>query len=291
VPIYCFNEHNEAFYYWHKFRIENDCHLALDLVHVDAHEDMARPSSFSESLYPADQHQALMLEYYYQFATRQLRIGNFIYPAVLSGAIKNVHFVYPKWRDFKPLRRFFSVSSAFGEGKIIKYGLPFRKNGNPLLKKSFPDLKRFMFQCGEAKHLPHNRTVILDIDLDYFACCDSISNNVSLELEISSSQYANRELFLQNKSLPFSGLQFTFSKRGDQCYAQIELRKIPDAGHRPSDHEIEEEIDSLIATLIRKKIKPAAITICRSCDSGYCPSSAGQFIEPLLTQKLQASFS
>ena len=55
--------------------------------------------------------------------------------------------------------------------------------------------------------------------------------------------------------------------------------------------EIKAEIDTLIATLIKKKIKPAVVTICRSCDSGYCPAEKAELIEPLLISELESLIS
>lgn len=37
----------------------------------------------------------------------------------------------------------------------------------------------------DVDRMPKNRKVILDIDLDYFACRDSILNQMSYELEIT----------------------------------------------------------------------------------------------------------
>lgn len=291
IPVYCFNEHNQAFYYWHQARIDAHFNQAIDLIHIDAHDDMARPQAFSESIYPQNQSDKSRLEFYRRFASTQLTNSDFILPAILSGVVRNVYFVYPKWRKFKPVRKKHSICSAFGEGKVLKIGVKPKKNDNPMVHKAYPDLTPFYYVVGRVEHLPKNRKVILDIDMDYFACRDSITNHMGYELEITRDQFKQKDLFLKDKTLPYSGLVITFSKCGGRFFAQIERKKIPETFHFPSEDEIEREIESLVEALLEKKIKPSVVTICRSCDSGYCPEEMAQFIEPLLLEKLQPLIS
>lgn len=291
IPVFRFNEHHEAFYYWHLARGEGCLQEATDLVHIDAHDDMAQPKNFSESIYPAERDKATTLEFYRRFASTQLTIADFIFPAVLSRVVHNVYFVYPPWRKFKSHRKVFTICSAFGEGKILKYGIKLNHKAGPLLHKTFPDLVRFQYFAGEVHTLPQNRKVLLDIDLDYFACRDSITNHMSYELEITRAQFHNQELFLKDKTLPFSGLDIEFFKRDEGFFVQIKRKKLKEVSYLPSKEEIEQAINALIAVLARKKIKPAAVTICRSCDSGYCPREKVQYIELLLLKKLQPLLS
>jgi len=287
IPVFCFNEHNEAYYYWHRARTHGHFTKALDLVHVDAHEDMGLPPVFSESIYPQKQSDASRLKFYHRFASNQLTISDFILPAILSGVIRNVYFVYPKWRKFKPIRKKHTICSAFGEGKVLKTRVKPKKSDHPLVNKAYPDLTPFYYITGRVEQLPKNRKVILDIDLDYFACRDSITNQMSYELEITQEQFKQKELFLKDKTLPFSGIEINFFQRNGRFFARIERKKTTEKSHFPSEDEIEHEIESLVSVLIEKKIKPSVVTICRSCDSGYCPEEMSRFIEPLLIQKLQ----
>ncbi|MBN1998789.1 UPF0489 family protein, partial [candidate division KSB1 bacterium] len=272
IPVFCFDEHHEAYYYWHRARLEAYITGPTDLIHVDAHHDMAKPADFSVSLYAGDAALASNPDFYRRFAASQLTIADFILPAVLSGVVRNVYFTYPKWRKFKPSRKRLTICSLFGEGKILKYGIKVKATDNPLLFKSVPDLTRFQYFTGTVQGLPQNRRIILDIDLDYFACRDSITNHLSFELEITRAQYNEKDLFLSNKTLPFSGLDIEFIERENRFFAQIKRKKMPEISHLPSKEEIEHEIDTLISVLTEKKIRPAVVTICRSCNSGYCPS-------------------
>lgn len=287
VPIYRFNEHNQAFYHWHKARIEGHHFKPMDLIHVDAHNDMVIPPPFSESLYVQNRVNTDNIEFYHRFASTQLTINDFILPAILSGAVCNVYFVFPKWRKFKPMRKKQSIASAFGEGKVLKTGIKTNLKNRSLVLKAYPDLTYYYYITGPAKQLPKNRRVILDIDLDYFACRDTITNKMGYELEITRDQFNQKEPFLKEKTLPFSGISISFLQRGKRYFARIEPKKIPDQVHFPSREKIEREIESLVKILIEKKIRPVTITVCRSCDSGYCPVDQADVIEPILIDKLK----
>lgn len=286
VPIYIVNEHNEAFFYWQAARKKGCLPGELDLYHIDAHDDMGRPVQFRESLYFQGNSAETELDYYRRFASSELTIANFIFPAVLNGLIRNVYFIFPKWRKYKSVRRKFSVCSAFGEGKVLKYSIQTGEAANPLVARSYPDLKRFRFFSMHADKLPKRRKVILDIDMDYFACRDSIQNQMSFELEITREQFVERDVFLADRTLPYSGLDFAFAERDGRCFIKVEKKRGKDYFHLPSQEEIESEIDSLIKNLVEKEIRPAVVTICRSCNSGYCPDEYSRFIEPLLIEKL-----
>jgi len=287
IPVYRFNEHNEAFYYWHKARIDGLFSKPLDLFHIDAHKDMELPPPFSESLYDNTRLQTGDAEFYRRFASTQINIYDFILPAILSGAVRNVYFVYPGWRGFKPKRKRISLGSAFGEGKVLKTGIQAPRKNRSLLNKAYPDMTFFQYSACEARLLPRNRRVILDIDLDYFACRDTITNLMGFELEITEDQYNRQDLFFEDTSLPYSGIVITFAHRDNRYFARIHPKRIPDRLHVPPHEEIQQEIESLIRTLIEKQIKPVLVTLCRSCDSGYCPKDKVDLIERTLIEKLK----
>jgi hypothetical protein len=288
VPVYVFDEHNEAFYYWHKAKYEGYINEPLDLFHVDAHSDMGMSGRLDKSVFFSDTEGDSYLAYYRKLARDELDLGGFIMPAVLNMIIKNVYFIYPKWRKFKPLRKKINICSVFGEGRILKHDLKVDKNTDKKVFKAYPDLRYFNFSMLEAHKIPKNRKVILDIDLDYFACRDTILNNLSYELEITEEQFLNKDVFaLENKTLRYSRLRFDFFIKNNKYYTTISHIKQKDAAYLPTREEIKSEIDNLIVTFRDKKIRPAVITICRSCISGYCPSDYYEFIETNLREKLQ----
>jgi hypothetical protein len=291
IPIYTFDEHNEAFYFWHEAKRDGFIESPLDLLHVDAHDDMGRRDRFAKSLYfPEGSERGYYLGYYRQLAETELDIATFILPAVLNKLVRNVYFVFPSWRNFKPKRRQMNVCSAFGEGHILKYNLKIDSGTDPLALKAYPDFTRFHYTMLTVDKVPLNRQVLLDIDLDFFACRDSIQNHMGYQLEVTKDQFAAKEALLSDQTLRFSGLAFDFTEKDGRYFVEVSPKKGRDVSHLPSRQEIVAEIGTLVNTLIAKKIRPAAITISRSCVSGYCPREYAGFIEEELKRALIEGF-
>lgn len=289
TPVYVFDEHNEAYYYWHKAKYEGYINEPLDLFHIDAHSDMMKSNNIQTSVYLPKDSQVGYLEYYNNLAKNEFTIGNFIIPAILNGLVKNVYFIYPKWKNYKAKRMKNNISSMYGEGKLFKHCLKINEDTDPRLFQMLPDFKHYNYSFLPIDSVPKARKVILDIDLDYFACSDSnVSHMILFELEITKEQFHKQEMFLQDEPLKFAGLDFRFIEKDERFYAHIANKREKDESksYVPSKPEIVCEIDRLITTLNVRKIRPLVVTISRSCISGFCPKDYVEFIETELLQKL-----
>jgi hypothetical protein len=287
IPIYVSDEHNEAFYFWHRAKHEGAFKGALDLVHIDAHDDMGAVETLEKSLYPPPSNEDEDV-YVEDLARKHLDIDNFIRPAVLAGLVRNIYLVFPKWRNPRsPKMTRTSVASAFGEGKVLKHGMI----PDAVTAKAFPDLVRYFYRRAQPEDLPLKRRVILDLDLDYFACRDSNTNHMRFELEITKEQYARRERFLAHRQLPFADLEVEFEEREAGYVAILSPKKTPEREHLPSEKEIQNEMNALFETLLVRRIRPQVVTLCRSCHSGYCPAEYVELIEELALAALSKFLS
>lgn len=291
IPVFRFDEHNEAFYYWQKARHEGLIADPVDLFHVDAHSDMDRPRRFKNSIYYNGDSSGDADTYYRRFVREDLKINDFIIPAVLVGLVRNVYFLYPHWRKFKTGRTRMKVASVFGEGRHLKYPYkPGEKGTEHLAQMALPDLKTFSYIAYPIEKIPLRKKAIMDIDLDYFACRDTVFNTYQYELEISVEQYRDRRLFMKNPTLQFAGLVFKFKKHKNRHLVAISFKKTADKAHLPDKKDIETEVDQFVAALQGRKCRPQMITICRSGISGYCPPQYGKHIEKCLIEKLKAVY-
>ncbi|MBM4273961.1 MAG: hypothetical protein FJ134_05815 [Deltaproteobacteria bacterium] len=288
TPVYVFDEHNEAYYYWHEAKYGGYINEPLDLFHIDAHSDMMKIDCIQTSIYFPNDSQVSYLEYYKNIAKNEFNIGNFIIPAILNGLVKNVYFIFPKWKNYKAKRMKYNVSSMFGEGKLFKHCLTINKDKDHKLFQALPDFKYYNYFFLPIDSVPKARKVILDIDLDYFACGDSNPSHMIFELEITEEQFDKQEIFLQDETLKIAGLDFRFIEKNERFYAHIANKREKDESksYLPLKPEIVFEIDRLITTLKVRKIRPLVVTISRSCVSGFCPKDYAEFIENELLQRL-----
>jgi len=248
---------------------------------------MSGPRSFRKSLYHRGCTGESRVDYYQDFARTELEINSFIVPAVLDGIVKNVYFIYPPWRLLTPTRKMLNICSAFGEGTVLKYNVSGMRGAPPWLRHEvMPDLTRFSYHAMEIERIPARRKVLLDIDLDYFACRDSAPWVVGYEVELTQEEYINRKI---GTGCLFGTLETRFKEKNGRYYAEIGHRKGRELVHMPSPGEIEREIEKVAAALEQKNTVPIVITICRSCNSGYCPADYCSFIEDRLSRRLLSS--
>ncbi len=294
IPVYIVDEHNESFYCWHKEKNKNNINEPLDILHLDAHSDMGTPNTLSKSIYIPKNKYADYAGYYNDFirGDMQIDIGSFILPAILGGIVKNAYFVFPKWRKIKPEDHKMIVYSVFGEGKIIKC----EKSSEPPIKnkmftKAFPDIKHFDSHICDMDHIPQNKKVLLDIDLDYFACRDSVGNELFHTIEITRGQYLKRELLSKNKYLLYDNIKLEFSKDNGRYIVVVSHKKSRVKEYFQDTEAINGEINRIFDTLKNKAINPAIITISRSCYSGYCPMKFSKTIEKMIIKKITNEYS
>ena len=81
VPIYIFDNHNHALYFWYKEYFQNRFAKGVKLIHIDQHSDM-KPNE--------EKIDEKNLDSVFWFVQEQCNVGNFIIPALGSGLLGSV---------------------------------------------------------------------------------------------------------------------------------------------------------------------------------------------------------
>jgi hypothetical protein len=285
IPLFVFEEHNEAFFAWH-YAIANQMMTAKNniLLHVDEHSDFKIPR-FNYPLSSVGNN----LKNIYQFTYNELSIANFIIPAVYQGIFNQVYWIYQSFKANYPDSVY--VYSYDRQGKFLA-----TKSDKSLKPVNLfdPDYHLTKYQALKIdEEFPQAKSVILDIDLDYFSCNHQYYNFKG-KLEVSSKQYYE---FIEDKyhflrSTLGSGI--TAQKRGDKYFLyfnNFEESKTSPNYLKVSESEIIHRISKFVSFLKFHQVKPQIIDICRSRLSGYTPENQWRFIEENLIQQLTELYS
>ena len=280
IPLFIFEEHNEAFFVWH-YAIAKNLISAKNniLLHVDEHSDMGIPR-FNRSIKTLNGD----LQDIYQFTYNELTIENFIIPAIYQSIFDQIYWVYQNRQN--PCPPSMCVYSHDKQGKSLAAKSTKELNTAFLFN---PDYHRAKFQSLKVDNkFPESQTVVLDIDLDYFSCNHKY-HNFRGNLEITATQY--RE-FQQDKHQFLRSILGSMVKTKHEngkyflCFNDFpEDESIPNK-LKVSDKEIINRLDKFIDFLRKHKVQPQIIDICRSRLSGFTPDDQWQLIEQNLLARL-----
>ena len=110
VPVYIFDNHNHAFYFWHLEKQRDQLKNNATLIHIDQHKDSRIPAEFLSSEDAQD------LNKLFQYTNEILNVGNFIPPAFKTGLIKEMLLVDSE----KSLQEFNSLYPEFQNSPTTK---------------------------------------------------------------------------------------------------------------------------------------------------------------------------
>ncbi len=288
VPLFIMEEHHEAFFIWNYGYFKGLINpFGNTLLHVDSHEDMVI-AKLSTSV---DEIQDDLIEIY-EYGYREFGIASFIMPAIYRGMINNYTFLC-RYDDSSQNRSNRYVASYQSEGKFFKTG-----EVNPLLRVQLQSEEsqwgKYQFysyqEIGLASNFSTSQPLILDIDLDYFSCDNSLSS-AETKIEISEGAYLD---FKNNKYHPFRimpAAALSVTKEEDHCYLHYnEWQEVPDL-KKVSTDVIDKRINRFVNFLKENELKPGLIDICRSRLSGYTPMDQWEYIENKLLEGLGQLFS
>lgn len=278
IPVYCMEEHNEAFYYWglavEKGYLNREGNT---LFHVDHHGDLEGGGYFHDFSKPFQN-----LNDRKQFTYEKLGIADFIVPALYEGIfsqIYNMKALTP--RPFVPRERFVKRigNSALMMGEYV----PFLHAD---LRKGKKEEYRFFTYCeGSLSDTPKLENTALDIDLDYFCWDNSLKTVPPKRIEITKEAY---EEYRENPYHPFRILPRRLLKTeesGGRFYIRYE--EPPVQTKEADEARIRKRIERFMEWLQTVSWQPRLITLCRSAYSGYLPAGYARLVEELVREGLE----
>lgn len=84
TPVFIFDNHNHAFYFWHIAQEQLALFTPLTLIHIDQHKDTRIPAHMLAPEQARDPNEL------YRFTNEILNVGNFIPPAIKTGLIDTI---------------------------------------------------------------------------------------------------------------------------------------------------------------------------------------------------------
>lgn len=278
MDVYVVEEHHEAFIAWHHALKKGSFQAARKstLLHVDSHSDMAA-NPFRRPIPEL----SAPLEDIREFTYSELRIGTFIIPAIYQKLFYEVCWLVPEDFDFK------KHGMVPGERKCL-YARTYKERRLTLLVNDDPFggfsdkpwQDRAPFCCGaQTVRQPFSAesTVVLDIDLDYFACSRFV--DASQRLEITREEYRRCKSERYRMLNLYAG--YALEEADGRCYLWLNPGTELNAEPREDvpREKVLASIRAFIAYLKDNRIAPAFVTLCRSRHSGFTPRSAWRFIE------------
>jgi len=188
VALEFIEEHNEAFYLWHRFVKEG--YIAPEgnyLLHIDHHEDLVTGGyAFNPNRLPDDLDEIKRITY------SNLGIADFIVPAIHKKLFRTVHVL--KNTIPLPLRNERKISICKDDRSItVENYIPLihHQNAieNPTQYNEFTMIENGLGDTELDSSLIPNGKYVLDIDLDYFCWDNSLSSVKAKRIEITKEAY------------------------------------------------------------------------------------------------------
>lgn len=286
VPLYLFEEHNEAMYYWlYSLRTgliqQNNC-----LLHFDDHADLRCPffhNTINTLVYKDD---ADIKE----FIDKDVKIDTFIIPSIYLNIINDMVWIKHGMVNEVDMQMY--VRTYNDDGKKFISG---KVNDN----MQNPDEGMVKFRYRKVDADKYNNTIViddskqllLDIDLDYFSCCEHPHIENEVLIGITENEYQE---FINQKYHPLNFITSHIKAirfNNEHFYVLNGLPEKYPGVREVTNDVISNRMNEFAKTLRKLPMNPAIITVCRSRYSGYTPSHQWKFIENNLIEVLTGLYS
>lgn len=284
VPVFIVEEHNEAFMVWVKALQQGNIRPGSRLLHFDDHADLKAP------VLTVSVHDILSKDtaYLADFTNRVLKIDTFIMPAIYMGIISEMYWIRHGVQQTLDLRMY--VRSYNNEGKKLLSDQLDRLKDLSVDHRPYRYVKADATSFLQLEH-PADIPVLLDIDLDYFSCCETPSESNNVLIEITRNEYESfkkdRYHYLNFLTAHIDAVEYN----GAYFYVINGYPEQYPSKREVSETEIRSRIQYFAACLKEAAVRPQLITICRSRISGFTPAHQWEFIEKELLSTLRDSYN
>ena len=280
IPVIRMNEHHEAFLCWD--RLMEGGYIPSEgnyLLHVDHHDDLECGGyDWSFAHKPTGEEVS-------KFTYHVLGIADFIIPAVFYKIFSEVHVLknllpnkmnstnmLVRLVDDNQLLKQVVIPFIHGDKKDDpKYAFYTQWEGGLYDKETFADAIK-------------EKSVVLDVDLDYFCWDDSLSTRNPKRIELTKEAYEEYE---SDPYHPFRILPRRMIKAvEDQGKYYLEYKEMLTPNKVPTKERILKRMDKLLQWFEECGLQPAAIDICSSHYSGYLPKEMYPWIEEVFLEKI-----
>jgi tetratricopeptide (TPR) repeat protein len=185
--VFLIEDHDEALKIWREKNIRN-----IDLVHIDAHIDFGfhRAKPIEKILIGArslkqlkdDLEYTLAFKNYENDLDKQTNIGNYIYPAMEEGIVKDFYWVVPGGlKDFGKSREFIkNILENFSRQGLCRSGALNHTYQEGIISADLSG-RRFII-CVLEKLPCLKQSVLLDIDTDFLVIDSLVNSNNTVNI-------------------------------------------------------------------------------------------------------------
>ncbi len=273
IPLYCLDEHHEAYIAWHETLTIPIKLQSRKLIHIDEHADFGVPFLTRElPNFHASQIEILAATY------QELSVGTFLLASNSIGFFDKLSWIRPSKLVSSP-SKYYSVRPQSSPPFLI-----LERNPRAGITLEYAE--------EDWSHtIDFSQPWLLDICLDAFSC-NEFPQAKNLILEISESQFLKlSELKLDAWNARYGGLIKLSQKNGKFFFKILEP-------YQDNSKKIEKKISNAIERLrlFEKWLggishPPLVITVARSVITGYTPANLVEYLENSVLKIINQTWS
>lgn len=288
IKTFIVEEDNEVFFIWNYASKNNFIGAENNvLLHFDEHLDMSAPR-VKTSIFEIQGDPEKLLNFTYN----ELAINSYIIPAIFLGFFDNIYWInhYNNQNNAMQSQKR-CVRTFNNEGKkFLIYNPKIRPYNSNFTNKKFKVSRTTIDDLS----LNGSNKVVLDINLNYFACINDPAEYKVNYIEITENEYKEYKRDHRYHSLKYELLGHRIEvkeEKGKYYYVINDHNEIYSYRRKRPNDEIIELIKTFVGRIQQLKIEPQLITITRSVKSGYTPEEQAGFIEQELLDRFDQLYN